>query len=183
MTQPTPPTRAELDAARNRRLQDVLVPGLRVVLCGINPSLYSAAIGHHFGRPGNRFWPTLHRSGFTDRLLTPYEDGDLPQYGCGVTNIVARATARADELAPAEFVAGAKALKRKLRRFRPRCIAFLGITAYRLAFGQKDAVIGRQDERIAESAVWVLPNPSGLNAHYQLAHLAELFAEVRRAFF
>lgn len=183
MTRPKPPTRIDLEAARNQRLQNVLAPGLKVVFCGINPSLYSAAIGHHFGRPGNRFWPTLHRSGFTDRLLTPYEDGDLPKYGCGVTNVVARATARADELAPKEFLEGAKALSRRLRRFRPQCVAFLGITAYRLAFAQKAAVIGRQEERIAGSVVWVLPNPSGLNAHYQLDHLAELYAELRRAFF
>ena len=179
----TPPTRQDLEAAKDKRLRDVIAPDLRVLLCGINPSLYSAAIGHHFGRPGNRFWPTLLQSGLTDRLLSPYEDADLPRYGCGITNVVPRASARADELTAEEFQEGARVLEKKVRKYRPACVALLGITAYRLAFDRKQAVIGRQTESISGAVVWVLPNPSGLNAHYQIAELAKLFGELRCEFF
>ena len=175
------PTREEIAAAHGRTIPDVIAPDLRVLFCGINPGLYSAAIGHHFGRPGNRFWPALHAAGFTRRLLSPFEDSTLPALGCGITNLVARATATADELTGDELLAGGRRLQRTVRRYRPRCVAFLGIGAYRVAFGRPRAALGRQPEALAGADVWVLPNPSGLNAHYQLADLARLFKELRRA--
>jgi TDG/mug DNA glycosylase family protein len=175
------PTRAQLDAARDATVADLLMPGLEVLFCGINPSLYSAAIRHHFGRPGNRFWPALHGGGFTSRLLTPFEERELLAQHCGITNLVARATAAADELSDAELQAGARVLERKVRRHRPRCVAFLGVTSYRTAFARPRAGMGLQNERLGASDIWVLPNPSGLNAHYQLADLARLFAELRNA--
>ena len=159
----------------------MLAPGLRVLFCGINPGLYSGATGHHFARPGNRFWPTLHRAGFTPRLLHPSEERELLSFGYGITNLVARATATADELAPAELVAGQRRLKSKVKRYQPRVVAVLGISAYRTAFGQKAVTAGRQQEFLADAVVWVLPNPSGLNAHYQLADLAEHFRALRMA--
>jgi TDG/mug DNA glycosylase family protein len=175
------PTRNEVAAARGRTIPEVIAPGLRILFCGINPSLYSAAIGHHFGRPGNRFWPTLHAAGFTDRLLSPFEDRKLLERGCGITNLVAQATATADELTESELIAGAALLRRKAGRFKPTCVAFLGITAYRVAFGRNDALLGIQKARCADSIIWTLPNPSGLNAHYQLADLAALFRDLRLA--
>jgi TDG/mug DNA glycosylase family protein len=178
---PWKPTRAEVAAARGRKVPDVIAPGLRLLFCGINPSLYSAAVGHHFARPGNRFWPALHGGGFSDRLLSPFEDGRLLERGLGITNVVDQATATADELTAAELVSGALQLGRKVKRYRPACVAFLGVTAYRTAFARPRAFLGRQEERLAGAAVWVLPNPSGLNAHYRVADLARLFAELRRA--
>lgn len=175
------PTRADLLAARDTTVLDVIAPGLRVLFCGINPSLYSAAVGHHFARPGNRFWPTLHAAGFTPRLFQPDEGVALLPLGYGITNIVDRATARADELTPTEVTAGGAALARKVRRFKPRVLAVLGVTVYRAAFDRPKAVIGPQPDRIGGSAVWVLPNPSGLNAHYQRADLARVFTELRAA--
>ena len=176
------PTKADLAAAHGRSVPDLLAPDLRVLFVGINPGLYSAAVGHHFARPGNRFWPTLYQSGFSRRLLTPFEERELLADGYGITNLVERGTARADELEPEEFRAGAKRLAAKIRRYRVRNVAFLGVTAYCLAFGRKRAKVGRQDdEQIAGAAVWVLPNPSGLNAHYQLADFVRLFSELRRA--
>jgi TDG/mug DNA glycosylase family protein len=174
------PTRAEIAAAQGRTLRDVLAADLRIVFCGINPSLYSAAVGHHFARPGNRFWPTLHAAGFTDRLFSPFEDRQLLGLGYGITNLVARATATAEELSREELAEGGRLLQRKARRYRPRVVAFLGVGAYRTAFGRPRAALGRQPEGIAGASVWVLPNPSGLNAHYQLAGLARLFAELRQ---
>lgn len=176
------PTRAQLAAAADGRVRDLLVPGLRVLFCGINPSLYSAAIGHHFGRPGNRFWPTLHAAGVTPRRLSPFDERELLEHGCGITNIVARATASAAELSDAELVRGAKTLRAKVARYRPACIAFLGVTSYRTALARPLATVGLQPEKLADAAIWVLPNPSGLNAHYQLADLARLFGELRDAF-
>lgn len=164
-----------------RLLPDVVGPDLDVLFSGINPSLYSAAVGHHFARPGNRFWPALHRSGFTGRQLHPTEDRLLPALGLGLTNVVPRATARADELRPDEFVAGAQRLTRLVEQLRPRWIAVVGVTAYRAGFGRPRAVIGRQAETLADAQLWVLPNPSGLNAHYQLDDLAAAFAELRGA--
>lgn len=161
-------------------MPDVAGEGLGVLFCGINPSLYSAAVGHHFARPGNRFWPALHGAGFTDRLLSPFEDGLLPAYGLGCTNLVERATARADELRPAELLAGAGRLAERTGRWRPRWVAVLGVGAYRAAFGCRSAAPGPRPERIAGAAVWLLPNPSGLNAHYRLAGLVDRFAELRR---
>jgi TDG/mug DNA glycosylase family protein len=173
------PTPDDLRAGRGRRLRDVLAPGLAVVFCGINPSLYSAAVGHHFARPGNRFWPALHDAGFTDRLLAPDEDRTLLHHGCGLTNLVARATAAADELAPDEIAAGARRLTAKLRRLKPGCVAFLGVGAYRVAFGHRAARIGLQPETLGGVRVWALPNPSGRTAAYQRADFARLFRELR----
>lgn len=153
----------------------MIAPGLRVLFVGINPGLYSAATGHHFARPGNRFWPALHAAGFTRRLLHPSEQDELLKDGYGVTNLVNRATASADELAREEFVAGRKRLAAKVKRYRPRTLAFLGVGAYCHAFGVKLAKIGPQPERFAGADVWVLPNPSGLNANYQLPELVKLF--------
>ena len=181
MMRPFKPTREELLAAQNKTIRDVITPGLRVLFCGINPGLYSGATGHHFARPGNRFWPTLHQAGFTPRLLHPSEERELLTYGYGITNLVPRATATADELAPEELVAGQWRLSSKVKRYQPRVVAVLGISAYRTAFGQKTVLLGRQPERLANTVVWVLPNPSGLNAHYQLADLAEHFRALRKA--
>ena len=175
------PTSKQLAAARSKHVPDVIAPGLKVLFVGINPGLYSAAIGHHFGRPGNRFWPALHRAGFTERRLSPFEERELLDSGGGITNIVDRATASADELSVEELRRGARRLKRKIRRYRPRIVAFVGVSAYRTAFNRKQAKIGPQEEKIGDSAVWVLPNPSGLNAHYQLDELVKLFSALRHA--
>src|SRR5437868_7278272 len=150
------------EAAGGRTLPDVLAPGLRVLFCGINPGLYSAAVGHHFARPGNRFWPALHLAGFTDRLLSPFEDRLLLAAGYGITNIADRATATADEVSAEELLAGARRLARKVRRLRPKAVAFLGVTAYRTAFSRPRAGLGLQAESLGGAAMWVLPNPSGL---------------------
>ncbi|GHH64688.1 hypothetical protein GCM10017673_07740 [Streptosporangium violaceochromogenes] len=174
---PTAPTGAELDAARDRAIDDVLGPGLQVLFCGINPGLYSAATGHHFARPGNRFWPALHRSGFTPRLLAPAEQWELPSYGLGITNVVARATARAAELSPEEFREGGARLARLVAGIRPRVLAVAGVTAYRVAFGRPGAAVGPQEGDVGGTPVWVLPNPSGLNAHWTLERIA---GEMRR---
>jgi len=181
MTKPISPrpTREELLAATNKTVPDVIAPGLSVLFCGINPGLYTAAIGHHFGRPGNRFWPTLHGAGFTSRLLDPAEEGELLSLGYGITNVVARATAAADELTEKEIVAGGRTLRKKVTKFAPRFLAVLGIGAYRVAFGQPKAKLGLQAELIGETRVWVLPNPSGLNAHYRPADLVRVFRELR----
>jgi TDG/mug DNA glycosylase family protein len=146
---------------------------------GINPSLYSGAVGHHFARPGNRFWPTLHRAGFTERQLRPEEEGELLDRGIGITNIVPRTTARADELEPEELLAGARSLIRKTKRHEPSILAILGVTAFRSAFDRPRATIGRQPDGIGATSFWVLPNPSGLNAHYQLDDLVREFKAMR----
>src|SRR4051794_40360181 len=135
-SQPRRPTGAEIAAARGRTVPDLIATGLRVLFCGINPSLYSAAVGHHFARPGNRFWPALHAGGLTDRLLRPHEERALLGLGFGITNIVDLATARADELSVEELVAGRSRLEEKVRRRRPAVLAVLGVTAYRTAFGR-----------------------------------------------
>lgn len=175
------PSREDLSAAKNKTVRDVIAPNLRVLFCGINPGLYSGATGHHFARPGNRFWPTLHQAGFTPRLLHPSEKQELVDYGYGITNLVPRATAAADELSSEELVAGHQRLKAKVKRFQPQVVAMLGIGAYRVAFAQKGITLGRQPERLVNAIVWVLPNPSGLNAHYQLADLTEHFLVLRQA--
>src|SRR4051812_40716302 len=175
---PVPPT---ADGAPVKPLRDVIAPDLDVLFCGINPSLLSAARGHHFARPGNRFWPALHRAGLTPRLLTPDEDDLLPGLGLGVTNVVARPTRTAAELSRAELRDGAAALADLVARYRPRVLAVLGITAWRTAFDRPQAVLGPQPERIGGAETWVAPNPSGLNAHHQLPDLARRYAELRPA--
>ena len=162
-------------------MPDLIAPRLRVLFCGINPSLYSAVVGCHFARPGNRFWPTLYAAGFTERLLSPFEERELLEGGCGITNVVERASATAAEVEGHEFVEGGRRLVAKLRRYRPRFLAVLGIGAYRAAFGFPKARLGRQDETLGDTVVWVLPNPSGLNAHYQLKDLARVYGELRAA--
>ncbi|MBB2743642.1 UNVERIFIED_ORG: TDG/mug DNA glycosylase family protein [Microbispora rosea subsp. rosea] len=173
------PTKADLEAARNATIEDVLGPGLDVLFCGINPSLYSAATGHHFARPGNRFWPALHLSGLVPHRLAPSEQHLLPAYGLGITNIVARATARADELAPEELRVGGERLARLVAEVRPRVLAIAGVSAYRVAFARPAARIGPQEDAIGGTALWVLPNSSGLNAHWRLEDIAAEMARLR----
>ncbi|MFI1561470.1 G/U mismatch-specific DNA glycosylase [Streptomyces sp. NPDC020490] len=162
-------------------MPDVVADGLEVLFCGINPGLMSAATGHHFARPGNRFWPVLHLSGFTPRLLKPSEQRELLSYGLGITNVVARATARADELDAEEYRAGGRRLALKVARHKPRWLAVVGVTAYRAAFDDRKARVGPQERVIGESRVWVLPNPSGLNAHWTAQTMAQEFARLRVA--
>jgi TDG/mug DNA glycosylase family protein len=178
---PRRPTNDELCAAAGRTVPDLIGPDLHVLFCGINPGLYSGATGHHFARPGNRFWPALHAAGFTPRRLQPWEEGELLALGYGITNLVERATAAADDLAAAELEAGAATLTGKIAAYRPRTVALLGVTAYRTAFQRPRAVVGPQPERLHDAAIWVLPNPSGLNAHYNPADLARVFGELRAA--
>ncbi len=175
------PTQAELTAAKNKTVPDVLAPGLTVLFCGINPGLYTAAIGHHFGRPGNRFWPALHAAGFTPRLFDPSEEQELLPLGLGITNVVARATAGADELTAREIVAGGRILEAKVRAYAPRYLAVLGIGAYRTAFARPKATVGLQPDALGDTRVWVLPNPSGLNAHYPGKDLVKVFRALRDA--
>jgi len=181
MRDPRRPTRAELERAAARTIADVIGPGLDVLFCGINPGLYSGATGHHFARPGNRFWPALYAAGFTQRLLKPWEKHELVAEGCGITNLVARTTASAVELTARELIQGRRRLEAKIRRFRPRAVAIVGITAYRTAFNRPRAALGRQPEDIEGARLWVLPNPSGLNAHHRPADFARAFRELRRA--
>jgi double-stranded uracil-DNA glycosylase len=176
---PRRPTPAELAAAVSLTIPDVVGPGLRVLFSGINPGLYSAATGWHFARPGNRFWPALHASGFTDRQLRPAEQYLLPGLGLGITNVVARATARADELSADELRAGGQRLAALTERVAPRWLAILGVTAYRTAFVRPGATVGPQPAGLGGSSVWILPNPSGLNAHYGAAALAAEFSRLR----
>jgi len=178
---PFKPSRTQLTSAAGKRVPDVIAPHLRVLFCGINPGLYSAATGYHFARPGNRFWRALHGAGFTQRLLSPWEEPALLKCGCGVTNLVARATASADEIDAAELVSGRRRLLSKVRRYAPACVAVLGVGAYRIAFGRPAAALGGQPEKLGNAGLWVLPNPSGLNAHYQLAELVALLRELRDA--
>lgn len=175
------PSKAEIQAAINKTVPDIIAADLQVLFCGINPSLYSAVVGHHFARPGNRFWKTLHAAGFTDRVFDPSDDRALLRLGYGITNLVDRATARADELAPDEFVIGYQSLAAKVQRYRPRVLAVLGISAYRLAFQCPKATLGQQEAIFQGATLWVLPNPSGLNAHYQLADLGRVYRELRDA--
>jgi len=162
-------------------VRDVIAPQLRVLFCGINPGLYTAAVGHHFARPGNRFWPALYAAGFTDRLVSPFDERELLQSGYGITNVVMRATATADQLTRDELRAGGRRLAAKVERYKPTFLAVLGLGAYRTAWERPKAIIGRQEEAIGETVVWVLPNPSGLNAHYQAKDLALVFSELMAA--
>ena len=175
------PTKAKLLAAYGKSVRDIIAPRLKVLFVGINPGLYSGAVGHHFARPGNRFWPALHKAGFTSHQLSPFEDRDLLKRGYGITNIVDFSTAAADELDAQELVKGGKRLTAKLKRYRPRIVAILGLKAFRLAFGQPQAGFGLQEQRIGSSRIWILPNPSGLNASYQLPALTRMFRKVRTA--
>ena len=179
MPKPWKPTKEQLLAATEKTVRDVIAPDLRVLFCGINPGLYTAAVGHHFARPGNRFWPTLYAAGFTDRLLSPFDERELLKSGYGITNVVSRTTVSADLLTKEEIVAGGERLRAKVLRFRPRVLAVLGLGAYRTAFSRPKAVVGRQEELFGATVLWVLPNPSGLNANYQAAELARLFRELK----
>jgi len=179
VTTPWKPTKQQLLAATDKTVPDVIAPDLRVLFCGINPGLYTAAVGHHFARPGNRFWPALHAGGFTDRVLSPFDERELLKSGYGITNVVPRTTASADQLTKEEIVAGGEQLRKKVLRFRPLVLAVLGVGAYRTAFNQPKATVGRQNEMIGNTIVWVLPNPSGLNANYQPAQLGQLFRELK----
>ena len=181
MTKPWKPTKEQLLAATEKTVRDVIAPDLRVLFCGINPGLYTAAVGHHFARPGNRFWPALWASGFTDRVLSPFEERELLKSGYGITNVVSRTTATADLLTKEEIVAGGERLRAKVLRYRPGILAVLGVGAYRTAFNQPKAVVGRQQDQIGDTILWVLPNPSGLNANYQAPDLARLFRELRNS--
>src|SRR6516165_1004064 len=179
ITTPWRPSKAQLAAASTKRVPDLVAKNLIVLFAGINPGLYTAAIGRHFGRPGNRFWPALHAGGFTPRLFSPFESSLLLDLNLGVTNLVTRATARADELADDELRAGGQRLEAKVKRYRPTVVAFVGIGPYRIVSGIRDASVGLQKAPFGGSHAWVLPNPSGLNAHYQPAALAQLFGDLR----
>jgi len=179
--EPFKPSKRQLAEAKGKTVPDVIAKDLRVLFCGINPGLYTAAVGHHFARPGNRFWPALHKSGFTDRLLSPFDERELLKANLGITNVVADATASASEVTKEDFVEGGRALKRKVRRYRPRIVAILGIEAYRKAFGRMDIELGEQEETVGDARLWVLPNPSGLNANYQLKDFTRLFRKLRKA--
>jgi TDG/mug DNA glycosylase family protein len=174
------PGKADLLGARGKAVPDLIARGLKVLFCGINPGLYSAWAGHHFARPGNRFWPALFAGDFTDRLLSPYEEKLLLPLGYGITNLVERGTLGSDELSREELMAGAKVLEKKVKQYRPRTVAVLGVSAYRVAFGRPSAGMGLQAERIGDALLWVLPNPSGLNAHFTPTALARLFREFRQ---
>ena len=173
------PTKLDLQNALDRTTEDLLDHDLKVLFCGINPGLYSAATGFHFARPGNRFWKVLHLAGFTDRQIDPSEEHELLAMGYGITSLVGRTTARADQLTAEEYVSGGQIVVRKIKKFRPRTVAFLGIGAYRTAFGKPTAKTGLQPEKINDSWIWLLPNPSGLNANYQLDDLVKLFSQMR----
>lgn len=175
------PTAEELKEQVGATMPDVIASNLRILFCGINPSVYSAVVGHHFARPGNRFWKALHLSGFTPRLYSAEEDRRLLELGLGITNIAAPATTAATDLPPVHIRAGGKILRKKVLRHKPRYLGVLGISAYRVAFDQPNAALGLQPLTIGETHIWVLPNPSGLNAHYQLADLANLYRELRVA--
>lgn len=176
---PPRPSKADLAAAVHKTVPDLVAPGLSVLFCGINPGLYTAALGHHFARPGNRFWPALHGAGFTPRLFKPWEERELLPLGYGITNMVARTTAAASELTADEYVAGGQRLTRLVRDCQPRVVAFMGIGAYRTAFARPKAQLGLQPERLAEAALWALPSPSGLNANHSLADLIALLRALR----
>ena len=181
MTKPWKPTKEQLLAATDKTVRDVIARDLHVLFSGINPGLYTAAVGHHFARPGNRFWPALYASGFTDRVLSPFDERELLKSGYGITNVVQRATASADLLTKEEIIAGGARLRAKVLRYRPRVLAVLGLGAYRTAFNKPKATVGRQEDRIGDTMLWVLPNPSGLNANYQAPDLARLFRELKES--
>ncbi|MEV7648524.1 mismatch-specific DNA-glycosylase [Arthrobacter sp. NPDC089319] len=180
-------TRTELLAFQDALVPDLLGPGLRLLFVGINPGLWSAATGSHFARPGNRFYPALAAAGITDHLIRAgegmaEEDRDhLISRGVGITNIVPRATARADELGPDELRAGARRLEEMIEALGPRVVAVAGISAYRVGFGRPKAQLGRQPERMGGAELWAVPNPSGLNAHHNVASLAAVYRQAALA--
>ena len=178
---PFKPTKQQLIEAAGKTVPDVIAPNLKVLFCGINPGLYTAAVGHHFARPGNRFWPALYKSGFTNQLMSPFEERDLLKDGIGISNVVPHATVSASELKREDFEKGGRALVTKVKKYHPRIVAILGVGAYRDAFARPKALIGEQAESIHTARVWVLPNPSGLNANYQLPKLVKLFVQLRKA--
>lgn len=173
------PTKEDLRDAPNRTTEDLIDENLKVLFCGINPGIWSGATGFHFAKPGNRFWKALFLGGFTGRILHPSEEHELLENGCGITSFCKRTTARADELTVEEYIAGGKLIIKKIEKYKPRFLAVLGIGAFRTAFNRPKAKLGLQTETIGATRVWLLPNPSGLNAHYQLPDLAKLFAELR----
>ena len=175
------PTKQELADAVDKQVRDVIGPDLRVLFCGINPGLYSGAVGHHFARPGNRFWKVLHRAGLTERELSPFQEREMLGSGIGITNLVRRTTASASELGRDELRRGAIRLGRKVQRYQPAIVAFAGMGAYRVAFGRPRAGLGRQPEPLAGAVIWLLPNPSGAQAAYQLDDLVRAFRALRRA--
>ncbi len=175
------PTKEDLRDATNRTTEDLIDYNLKVLFCGINPGIWSGATGFHFAKPGNRFWKALHLGGFTNRLLHPSEELELLENGYGITSFCKRTTARADELTAEEVITGGKLLVKKIEKYKPQTLAVLGIGAYRTAFQKPKAHLGWQTEKIGKTSVWLLPNPSGLNAHYQINDLAKLFGEVRQA--
>lgn len=175
------PTKEDLREAINLTTEDLIDYNLKVLFCGINPGLYSAATGFHFARPGNRFWKALHLSGFTKRQLHPSEEHELLENGYGITSFCRRTTARADELSTQEIIEGGKLLEKKIEKYKPKFLAVLGIGAYKTAFQRPVAKLELQMEKISETNIWLLPNPSGLNAHYQINDLTKLFAELKRA--
>lgn len=180
MPRPSKPTREQLLAAKDRRtVPDIVGPGMRVLLVGINPGLYSGATGHHFAKPGNRFWPALHLSGFTPRLLHPSEEREILEYGIGMTKLVQRATATAAELSDEEYRKGGTRIRRMVRKWKPRAVCFLGVGAYGTAYGIKRVKVGPQEGDFEGSLLWIIPNPSGLNANYQLPDYVRMLRELR----
>ena len=175
------PTKEDIADALNRTVPDLIGPGLDVLFCGINPGIYSGATRRHFAKPGNRFWKVLYGAGFTNRLLQPWEEDELLDSGYGITCFCKRTTARADELTPEEIVEGGRELEKKIKRYKPKMLAVLGMGAYRTAFGKPKAKLGLQEETIGGTGIWLLPNPSGLNAHYQIADFVRLFQELKAA--
>ena len=175
------PTKQELADSVNNTIHDVIDYNLKVLFCGINPGLYTAATGFHFARPGNRFWPALYKSGFTKELLKPYDQEKLLEYKYGITNFVSRTTNAAAELNRKEYELGAKILTEKVLKYKPEYLVVLGIGAYKAGFNRKQAKIGLQDHKIGDTKIWILPNPSGLNANFTPTDLARLFGELREA--
>ena len=163
--------------------RDVVGANLNVLFCGINPGRRSGELGQHFARPGNRFWKLLHAGGFTDHVMSPAEQDALPALGIGITNLVDRVTAAADELDDAELREGAHRLEEKVRVLRPRCVAVLGLGAYRTAFQRPKGTVGEQEELLGDATLWLLPNPSGLQARYQLPEMSALFRSLYVAAF
>jgi TDG/mug DNA glycosylase family protein len=178
---PWRPSREQQLKSIRKRVPDLIAPNLDVLFCGINPGLYSAAVGHHFAGPGNLFWSTLLAAGLTSRLLSAFDEAELLALGYGITNLVPRTTASAEEVDKVELRRGAKALRRKVRQFKPRFLAICGIVAYRVGFERNKAMVGLQEDRIGDTAIWLLPNPSGLNAFHQPSIMNQMFTDFRVA--